>query len=225
MLRSLLRGTRPELDYVGTMMKGADGQQTLAAAVGDMWRAGVSVKWSANTVPHIIKGTEGKLPLLIAQPQAAALVAVDKLGWAARPRAAATHLLSTRSCTSHLLQPLALRHTLADWTPELQTVLPLGCSAACSQGGPVRLGQDAVRHPHHRAREACTWCPLRAHLRPGCVPCAYCMQQPAALLLSPEQYLVQQLKQWARCSSSSMQLRQSQTLWPELRHLDAVHLC
>ena len=58
-LRSLLRGTRPELDYVGTMMKGADGQQTLAAAVGDMWRAGVPVKWSADPVPRITEGTEG----------------------------------------------------------------------------------------------------------------------------------------------------------------------
>ena len=58
-LRTLLRGTRPELAYASTMTKGADGQETLAAAVGDMWRAGVPVRWSADPVPRITEGTEG----------------------------------------------------------------------------------------------------------------------------------------------------------------------
>ena len=59
-LRSLLRGTRPELAYISTMTKGSDGQETLATAVGDMWRAGVPVHWSAPPVPLISEGTEGE---------------------------------------------------------------------------------------------------------------------------------------------------------------------
>ena len=34
-------------------------KETLANAVGDMWRAGVPVQWSADPVPRVTEGTEG----------------------------------------------------------------------------------------------------------------------------------------------------------------------
>ena len=58
-LKSPLRQSRPDLPYVGSMKKGECGVQSLATAVGDLWRQGVPVKWSAGPVPTNPIGTEG----------------------------------------------------------------------------------------------------------------------------------------------------------------------
>ena len=61
-LRSPLRQNRPDLGYVNVMRKGEDGQQSLATAIGDMWRKGVPVQWKADAVPSSEAGTEGEPP-------------------------------------------------------------------------------------------------------------------------------------------------------------------
>ena len=47
-LRSPIRQCRPGLKYVGAMRKGACGVETLTAAVGELWRAGVPVHWKVG---------------------------------------------------------------------------------------------------------------------------------------------------------------------------------
>ena len=59
-LRSPLRQCRPDLGYVNVMRKGECGVQSLATAVGDMWRKGVAVQWKADGVPETHIGAEGE---------------------------------------------------------------------------------------------------------------------------------------------------------------------
>lgn len=59
-LRSPLRQSRPDLGYVATMRKGECAIQSLATAVGDLWRKGVAVTWKADPVPTNPAGSEGE---------------------------------------------------------------------------------------------------------------------------------------------------------------------
>ena len=61
-LRSLVRQTRPDLPYVGCMRKGRCGVESLADALGELWKRGVPVHWEAtedtdgpNAVPRCIR--------------------------------------------------------------------------------------------------------------------------------------------------------------------------
>ena len=62
LLRSPLRQSRPDLPYVSLMRKGECGLDTLAAAVGDLWRKGAAVQWPSNPTPDGVKGAEREQP-------------------------------------------------------------------------------------------------------------------------------------------------------------------